>query len=279
MDDGRQLSMIAYEIMHMSFIKMDRNHRFGFTLIELLVVIGIIGILAATLLPALAGTKAKSLKAYCMTQLRQIGVGVTVYAGDNNDYFFWPRNGGGGAFNQRAINPPQAQAAALVHLDLTTNYTPSVWCCPSIPDYGNGLPNYQPSQGQWLLGYCYYGGVTNWINSAGSGWGYSPFKLTSAHGSWVLATDVINHYINGGGDSFGIGHLGGVPHVRVGTKYPDGANEVLVDGSVTWVRVEKTYEITEFMASYEHDFMYQSELPPNFTPLILTNLSFVHQNP
>ena len=149
--------------MKTSFTKKDQRPRRGFTLIELLVVIGIIAILAAMLLPALAGTKAKSLNASCATQLRQIGVGMTVYAADNNDYVL-PARGAGGACNQRAITPPQAASLALVHLDSNTN-GPNIWCCPSIPAYGNDLPFYEAAQGQWLIGYSYFGGDTDWIDS------------------------------------------------------------------------------------------------------------------
>jgi hypothetical protein len=73
--------------------------------------------------------------------------------------------------------------------------------------------------------------------------------------------------------------LGGVPHQRLGAKYPDGANEVLVDGSVLWVRVENTYELTEFSSGYEHDFFYQSEIPPAFNQFLLPHLAFTYQNP
>ncbi|MGD0744569.1 MAG: hypothetical protein ABSA45_05395, partial [Verrucomicrobiota bacterium] len=204
-------------------------------------------------------------------------VSMTVYAGDNDDFLLSARDGGGHQYNQRAINPPQAASAATVNLDTTTNNSASIWCCPSLPDYAYGLPVFQDDQHQWLIGYCYYGGVTNWINSAGTGFGYSPLKLAQSHGSWVMATDCINHYVNGGGDSFGIGSQNGVPHVRVGTKHPDGANELLVDGSVSWYRAEDTYELTEFMASYEHDFFYQEELPPFLTKFNLPKLAWSFQ--
>lgn len=59
----------------------------AFTLIELLVVIAIIAILAAILFPVFAQARVAAQKTVCLSNMKQLALGMTMYLGDNNDRF------------------------------------------------------------------------------------------------------------------------------------------------------------------------------------------------
>jgi prepilin-type N-terminal cleavage/methylation domain-containing protein/prepilin-type processing-associated H-X9-DG protein len=127
-------------------MKKNRDRK-GFTLIELLVVIAIIAILAAILFPVFAQAREQARKTSCLSNCKQIGLAMQMYAQDYDEQLpGWP-------------NPPShplartwGDWAIVVPLLQAYNKSDNIWACPS-----------GPKERDWLRGpkgfetYVHYG--------------------------------------------------------------------------------------------------------------------------
>ncbi|MFW6039095.1 MAG: DUF1559 domain-containing protein [bacterium] len=112
--------------------------RAGFTLVELLVVISVIALLIALLLPALSRAREAARSTACLSNLRQIGLGLAMYHDENELYY--PDGRGTDLFSWGGEEPTWARVIAH-QLDVPYD-TDQLGNTVSQYDYQEGVPNH-----------------------------------------------------------------------------------------------------------------------------------------
>ncbi|HEY1790191.1 MAG TPA: prepilin-type N-terminal cleavage/methylation domain-containing protein [Verrucomicrobiae bacterium] len=275
-------------------MKLPNSRRRAFTLIELLVVIAIIAILAAILLPVLSAAQEKARRARCLSNLKQIATGMNIYANENNDFVIVARmQGNNGVPN--ALNPIDATNTGSFQMPVIATNGPSCWTCPNRP---NNLPGYDATYNQYIIGYCYFGGIANWYPSPGGnpntsspvpGGGHSPIKLTTSKPYWAFAADA-NIKVSEGSGSVGWAaqaiastdprywiYANVPPHGPRGPSLNvSGGDESFVDGSAGWYNFRTMYHFTTWPSALgPAAYVYWYQDPMDFNSTLMSELKYL----
>ena len=231
--------------------------RSGFTLIELLVVIAIIAILAAILFPVFAKVREKARQTSCVSNMKQLGLGLTQYVQDNDETF--PSN---------SFHPDGRGWAGSIYPYVKST---GVYKCPD-----DSTPNSNNAQGLGEVDYPVSYGLNGDITGRNTWIGPTANTLASLNApsntvqlfeivglqapidgnkGAIEGQSVVACGADGAGDGgfdpgttlqlhYSTGILGNPPRVASATTYEnvksgrhtDASNFLLADGHVKWIR-------------------------------------------
>jgi|GEM_PF-1300434 len=230
--------------------RSDHAHD-AFTLIELLVVISIISLLISILLPALQNARAAAVQTKCLSQVRQLSLGINIYVGDFEGYI---PNTGPNWMIQHTASSDSSKGSDVYGL-WEKNYVPDqALICPSTPitPQSNPAQADSPESGRW----AYYGetwkqwtGVRSMVNRSRTGTyiyvggslhpdhmlghvnydgGHIRLELVDQPGKYALWQDRVIGFSGGSWQSEFSNHTKGSP----------GGNAAFSDGSARWLKLD-----------------------------------------
>lgn len=201
------------------------SNKRGFTLIELLVVIAIISILAAILFPVFARARESARRASCMSNLKQIGLGIMMYVQDYDETY--PKN----SYGSGEVLPCPAQTSASCGAFWPLRIYPyvksvQVFNCPSDTVKWNGRYGTNGLDLAHLISYPY---STNFSSGPKMAEVENPSQT-------ALLADGIGYYRY---RLYSYCQGSGTDHRCMADRHLNGANITFADGHVKWFSVGK----------------------------------------
>jgi prepilin-type N-terminal cleavage/methylation domain-containing protein/prepilin-type processing-associated H-X9-DG protein len=247
---------------------MDTRTKAGFTLIELLVVIAIIAILAAILFPVFAKAREKARQTACLSNERQLSLGMIQYTQDNDEAF------------PLGVGPTSSLPGSTTPINWAQEIYPyvkstAVYACPDDPTRASApysVLSYAANEQLWvysttsasaialpalnapaktvMLCEVQMNGATKFQPDAATpnAYGWVTFGAPSAANLYSI-NDTYGYNGKYPGGQFATGMFwnpgGGTPGVQPFVSagvHTDGSNYMFTDGHVKWMRASNVSE-------------------------------------